>query len=92
MSLDYNYVFSQIDKAKKKRWTQADTVVTTTIIVAVNASTLRLQSAEKEPDVIQFRTCIMIVFAPSKYCKKIIQERKVDIVSNNVVTSCDIRS
>ena len=25
MSLDYGYIFSQIDKAKKKRWTQADT-------------------------------------------------------------------
>ena len=28
MSLDYSYIFSQIDKAKKKkrkRWTQADT-------------------------------------------------------------------
>ena len=25
MSLDYGYIFSQIDKAKKKKWTQADT-------------------------------------------------------------------
>jgi len=25
MSLNYGYIFSQIDKAKKKRWTQADT-------------------------------------------------------------------
>ena len=67
---------------------QADIVVTTTNIVSVNASTLKLQSTENVPDVIQLKICKVVVFVGPKYLKKIIHDNIAETNRSMFVTNC----
>ena len=67
-------------------------MVTTINIVAVNASTLKLQSTENVPDVIQLKTRKVVVFVGPKYLKKIIQDNIAEINRSIFVTNCEFLS
>ena len=64
----------------------------TAATVDVNASTLKLQSTENVPDVIQLKTCIVLVFVGPKYLKKIIQDNIAEINKSIFVTNCEFLS
>ena len=66
-------------------WTHNETELTTTSMVAVSASTLKIQSATNDPDVIQLIIKYCSRFAPLKYLKKIIQDNIVEKSKNELV-------
>tara|TARA_Y100000590_G_C15036429_1_gene757110 strand:- start:301 stop:528 length:228 start_codon:yes stop_codon:yes gene_type:complete len=66
------------------KWTQAETVQTTTNIVVVNESTLMLQSTIKLPDVNQLYKKIIFVSSEFKYLKNNNQEN-TEVMPNKTV-------